>query len=60
MMSDLVVSRRAQFAYRWTLRGVDPRLVRRLKIEALEAEVPLAQLVNEALAQFLQAREVAR
>ena len=56
-MSDKAyVSRRAQFGYRWTLRGVNPQLVRRLRIEALETSTTVAQLVNEALESFLQAR----
>jgi hypothetical protein len=45
--------------YRWAVRGANPRLVRRLRILALQREVNLPVLLNEALEQYL-AREEAK
>lgn len=51
-MSDME-TRAAFRAFRWSVRGVDPRLVRRLRIEAIERGRPIAELVNQALEAWL-------
>jgi hypothetical protein len=43
--------------YRWTVRGVSPDLVRRMRILAVRRGASLAVLVDMALEQFLDAHE---
>jgi hypothetical protein len=43
--------------YRWTIRGVDVRLVRRLRVLALLRGVTVPILLNQALAEFLDREE---
>jgi predicted transcriptional regulator len=43
--------------YRWTVRDVDVSLVRRLRVLALLRGVPIARLVDEAIAQYLEREE---
>jgi hypothetical protein len=59
-VSDSITAQRAivtGFSYRWTVRGADPRLVRLLKIRAIEQERSVAELLNEALRGYLYGPE---
>lgn len=45
--------------YRWTIREIDPKLVRRLRILALQRNTTVSALLTEALRPYLE-REEAR
>lgn len=39
--------------YRWVVRGVDPTLVRRLRVYCILNDIKLSEAVNEAIEDFL-------
>jgi len=52
-MSDKPVWVPVRPGYRWTVRGVDERLVRRVKVKALLEDRTLADVVNELLQRYV-------